>query len=165
MNLRSSLLGVAMVSTAIGCSSGGGDGGGGGIQGKLSAEQEAALQTWIQSPLKSCEAVEVVGGGATTPADDFTMPGFPQPAPRARDRDAIAKGVDLSVLHAKTKGSLWVGPKSANGAFAVLSGGASGFTSGVATSKFEQTIEINGSSFLVMRSEKLSSIPSIKIFA
>ncbi len=146
MNLRSSLLGVAMVSTAIGCSSGGGDGGGGGIQGKLSTEQEAALQAWIQSPLKSCEAIEVVGGGATTPADDFTMPGFPQPAPRPRDRDAIAKGVDLSVLHAKTKGSLWVGPKSANGAFAVLSGGASGFTSGIATSKFEQTVEINGSS-------------------
>jgi hypothetical protein len=147
MNLQSSLLVVAMVSTAIGCSSGGGDGGGGGgNQGKLSAEQEAALQTWIQSPLKSCEAIEVVGGGATTPADDFNMPGFPPPAPRARDRDAIAKGVDLSVLHAKTKGSQWIGSKSQAGAFAVLSGGASGFTSGVATSKFEQTVEINGSS-------------------
>lgn len=146
MKLRSSLLGVAMVSTAIGCSSGGGDGGGG-IQGKLSAEQEAALQTWIQSPLKSCEAIEVVGGGASTSSDDFQIPGFPsQPAPRPRDRDAIPKGVDLAVLRAKTKGSQWIGSKSQTGAFAVLSGGASGFTSGVATSKFEQTLEINGSS-------------------
>lgn len=146
MNLRSSLLGIAMVSTAIGCSSGGNDGGGG-VQGKLSAEQEAALQTWIQSPLKSCEAVEVVGGGVSASSDDFQLPGFPsQPAPRPRDRDAIAKGVDLSVLHAKTNGSQWIGSKSQTGAFAVLSGGASGFTSAVATSKFEQTLEINGSS-------------------
>jgi hypothetical protein len=84
-------------------------------------------------PIKSCQAIEVVGGGASTSSDDFGIPGFPSaPAPRPSNRDAIEKGVDLSVLHAKTKGSMWIGSKSASGAFAVLSGGASGFTSGVA---------------------------------
>ncbi|MBN8542075.1 MAG: hypothetical protein J0L82_16905 [Deltaproteobacteria bacterium] len=141
------VLGLALISSITGCSSGGGDGGGGGVQGKLSAEQEAALQAWIQAPIKSCQAIEVVGGGASTSSDDFGIPGFPSaPAPRPSNRDAIEKGVDLSVLHAKTKGSMWIGSKSASGAFAVLSGGASGFTSGVQTSKFEQTVEINGSS-------------------
>lgn len=136
LKIRSLFSGMAIMASAVACSSGGGDGGGGGFQGKLSAEQEAAFQTWLASPVKSCQAIEIMGGGATTSGDPFSAP---------RGRDAIEKGIDLGVLQTKTKGSLWIGDKTGNGPFAVLSGGARGFTQGTQTSKFEQTIEINGS--------------------
>ncbi len=122
------------------------------IAGKMTQEQELALQKWIQSPIKSCEAIEVVGGGATQISDQLEpsvgMPGFPDSgsAGRTRQRDAIVKGVDLGVLSTRTKGSLWIGERSGLKDFAVLSGASAPFTTGVAESKFEQTLEINGRS-------------------
>lgn len=110
--------------------------------GKMTQEQEQALQNWIQSPIKSCQAIEVMGGGATQISDQFGRTG----SGRAHERDAIAKGVDLGVLATRTKGSLWIGERSGLKDFAVLSSAAEPFTTGSSTSKFEQSVEINGRS-------------------
>lgn len=113
--------------------------------GKMTQEQEQALEKWIQSPIKSCQAIEVMGGGATQVSDQFGMPGFPDSGP-SRSRDAIEKGVDLGVLATRTKGSLWIGERTGLKDFAVLSGASTPFTTGVSETKFEQSIEINGRS-------------------
>ncbi|CAN5633523.1 hypothetical protein BH10BDE1_BH10BDE1_10560 [soil metagenome] len=150
-------------SFALACSGGGG-GGASGADGvsKLSPEQQQAYQAWLKAPIKSCQAIEVVGGGSTTFSDGSDggpsspqtpgfpggFPGFPSGSvnPDARvGQNAIEKGVDLKVLAERTGGSLWLSDAAKPDTFAMLSGGATGFTSGSATSKFEQTITIDGS--------------------
>ncbi|MDX9731329.1 MAG: hypothetical protein RBT63_06120, partial [Bdellovibrionales bacterium] len=88
------------------------------VAGKMNQDQEKALEKWIQSPIKSCQAVEVIGGNVQTGTPHDTLGGS------FRERDAILKGVDLGVLSSLTKGSLWVGERSGLQDFAVLSGAA-----------------------------------------
>jgi hypothetical protein len=165
LSVRSSIAMMFLASFALACGSGGGGGADGGAVSKLSPEQQQAFQTWLKAPIKSCQAIEVVGGGSTSfpeggdggpsgpaapgfPGEGF--PGFPSgsvaPAPHPRSgQDAIEKGLDLKVLAERTGGSLWLSDSAKTDAFGMLSGGASGFTSGLSTSKFEQTITVNGS--------------------
>ncbi len=146
------------------CSSGGGGGGGATGVSKLSPEQQQAFQAWLKSRLKNCDASEIVGsshvmpdmrsgeGGfpdSTTFPDSPGFPGMPPMPPRRPVSPPAAKaesekGIDLAVLAERTGGSMWISATPTSETFAILSGGASGFTSGVSNSKFEEAVTING---------------------
>lgn len=106
------------------CGSGGGSGSGDGGLSKLSPEQQQAFQAWKTSPIKTCQAVEVVGGYVST----------------------TDRAIDLEVLAARTGNSIWLHDPTRADVFGVLSGGANAFTSGSSTSKYEETMTVNGSS-------------------
>ncbi|MBK7892436.1 MAG: hypothetical protein IPJ84_16795 [Bdellovibrionales bacterium] len=125
-----------------GCSSSGGDGGGSAVQ-KLSPEQQKAFETWVASPVKSCQAMEVVGG-ASVQIEMPSFPGMPAAPSRPSSRDAVEKGIDLDVYKQKTGGSLWLSGSRQD--LAVIDAGEpEPFTQGQATSRFSQSIEVNGS--------------------
>lgn len=147
--LRSLLASSFLTLFLAACSSGGGGGGGDtGLQ-KLTPEQKQAYDAWLKAPIKSCEAMEIMGAQAT----EFSSP-F---GPRETSRDAIAKGVDLSILAERTGGSLWIaGAKGAMNA-ALLSGGSVAMQPGVATSKFESSVSVNGGQEQKVKVETTSS--------
>lgn len=125
-----------------GCSSSGGDGGGSAVQ-KLSPEQQKAFEAWVSSPVKSCQAMEVVGG-ASVQIETPSFPGMPAAPSRPSTRDAVEKGIDLGVYRQKTGGSLWL--SGSRQVLAVVdSGRPEPFTQGQATSRFSQSLEVNGS--------------------
>lgn len=144
--LRSSAISVVALTVfglvVSGCSSSGGDGGGNVVQ-KLSPEQQKAFEAWVASPVKSCQAMEVVGG-ASVQVEMPTFPGMPTAPSRPSTRDAVEKGIDLGVYKQKTGGSLWLSGDRQD--LAVIDAGEpEPFTQGQATSRFSQSIEVNGS--------------------
>lgn len=144
--LRSSAISVVALTVfglvVSGCSSSGGDGGGNAVQ-KLSPEQQKAFEAWVASPVKSCQAMEVVGG-ASVQVEMPTFPGMPTAPSRPSSRDAVEKGIDLDVYKQKTGGSLWLSGDRQD--LAVIDAGEpEPFTQGQATSRFSQSIEVNGS--------------------